>query len=48
MKESERYRDLIEMVITKRPDGYFDLLDWLFEKYNIAKTVEGAEVKRNV
>lgn len=48
MKESERYRDLIEMVIAKRPDGYFDLLDWLYQKYNDSKILEKSEERGNV
>lgn len=47
MKESERYEVLIKLVILKQPSGYFELLDWLFEKYHTAKILEGEE-KRNV
>lgn len=48
MKESERYKALIEMVLTIRPDGCFELLDWLFGKYHTAKILEEEDVKRNV
>lgn len=48
MKESERYEVLIRMIIAKQPNGYFELLDWLFKKYDTAKMLEGEDVKQSV